>query len=44
MSNLILNLRVWRIHFQVMRDRPWLRIGFNAYIKRARPFVELLEP
>lgn len=32
MSNLWLNLRVWYLHFQIMRDRPWVRIGMNWYL------------
>jgi hypothetical protein len=31
MSNTIVNIRVFYWHFQVMRDRPWVRLSFNRY-------------
>jgi hypothetical protein len=31
MSNTLLNWRVWCIHLQVLRDRPWLRLCYNGY-------------
>ena len=31
MSNAILNLRVLYWHLQILRGRPFVRIGFNAY-------------
>lgn len=36
MSNLILNIRFGEWHFQVMRDRPWVRISHNPYQAEAR--------
>jgi hypothetical protein len=42
MSNTILNLRVWCIHFQIIRDRPWFRVSYNDYHRgRGSRFVEL---
>lgn len=44
MSNLLFNLRVWCWHFQIMRDRPWVRVGYNKYHRGAgSSFVELYE-
>lgn len=43
MSNLLLNLRIACWHFQIMRDRPWVRFGFNRYRwehGHRRPIVE----
>jgi len=31
MSNTIFNLRVLYWHFQILRDRPYVRFGFNAF-------------
>lgn len=31
MSNTILNLRVLYWHFQILRDPPWVSLGFNSY-------------
>jgi hypothetical protein len=40
MSNLIFNMRVWRVHFQIMRDRPFVRIGVNKFTDFKRdPFI-----
>lgn len=40
MSNLIFNMRIWRVHFQIMRDRPFVRINVNRFIDTARePWV-----
>jgi len=39
MSNTIVNLRVWCLHFQIIRDRPWFRITYNGYHRgRGSPF------
>ena len=31
MSNLIFNLRIFYWHFQIARDAPYVRFGFNHY-------------
>lgn len=36
MSNLIFNLRVFYWHFQIMRDRPFVRISANSYWKNGK--------
>lgn len=42
MSNCIINLRIWCIHFQVLRDRPWFRISYNGYHRgRGSKFMEM---
>lgn len=42
MSDTILNLRVWCFHFQIIRNRPWLRLSYNDYHRgRKSRFIEL---
>jgi hypothetical protein len=36
MSNAIINVRFGSWHFQVLRDRPFVRISRNAYHDTAR--------
>ena len=39
MSNLILNIRFGEYHFQIRRDRPWVRWSHNhhQFIARQKP-------
>ena len=43
MSNLIFNLRIKTWHFQIMRDRPFIRIYRNMYYYKNPnfPWMEL---
>lgn len=42
MSNTIINLRIWCIHFQILRDWPWLRVSYNAFHRgRGSSLIEL---
>lgn len=31
MSNAFVNIRIGSVHFQILRDRPWLRISRNDW-------------
>lgn len=38
MSNLWINIRVWRIHLQIGPDRPWVALHYNTYVSGWRVF------
>lgn len=42
MSNLLLNIRIFRWHFQIHRDRPFVSFGYNEYY-RHRPLPSWFE-
>jgi hypothetical protein len=37
MSNTIINWRFGRYHFQILRDRPWVRLSRNPYWDENKP-------
>jgi len=51
MSNLIFNLRIWCVHFQIARDWPWFIVSYNKHHEgrcfgreRSSPLIELYLP